>query len=124
MAVLCFATLPPGSFAAETAQERIAALEGRLLAPCCYREPVKVHQSEVAVRMRIEIARWVQEGKSDAEILDTYVGQYGTKVLTDFAPTPPWAHVVPWLLVVFGSIALAWWIRRMVRASALQRSEA
>jgi cytochrome c-type biogenesis protein CcmH/NrfF len=125
LAAFCFAALLPGCLfagASDSTQQRIAALEGKLLAPCCYQEPVKIHQSEAAVRMRMEIARWVEEGRSDTEILDAYVGQYGSKVLTNFAPTPPWAVLVPWLLVLLGSVVLGWWIRRLVRVHALQNS--
>lgn len=97
-------------------QQRIAALEGKLLAPCCYMEPVGRHQSEIALRMRLEIARLVESGKTDGEIVDAYVRQYGAKVIADFTPAPTWATYVPWLLAMAGSIGLGWWIRRMVRA--------
>ena len=69
-----------------TAQEphtRIQRLEKAVLAPCCYTETVAQHQSEIAVKMRVEIAKWVEEGRTDEEILDTYSKLYGAKVLVD-----------------------------------------
>lgn len=106
----------------ETQQKRVTGLEGKLLAPCCYQEPVGRHQSEVAVRMRLEIARLVEEGRTDSEIVQTYVQRYGQKVVADFAPTPGWAQYLPWLLTVTCGAGLAWWIRRMVRAHAVSQA--
>ncbi len=125
LATVCLAGVFPGFLTAagdRSPEQRITALENKLLAPCCYSEPVSRHQSEVALRMRLEIARLVQEGKSDNEIIDGYVNQYGQKVIADFAPTPSWAHLVPWLLVPLGSIGLAVWIRRMVRDYKLSQN--
>ncbi len=56
-----------------------------MLAPCCYAEPVARHQSEIAVKMRLEIQSWVNTGKTDEEILAVYKAQYGARVL---APPP------------------------------------
>ena len=125
VAAVCLAGAFPGCLSAagqNSAPQRVTALENRLLAPCCYSEPVSRHQSEVALRMRLEIARLVQEGKSDQEIIDGYVSRYGREVVADFAPTPSWAHLVPWLLVPLGAIGLAFWIRRMVRAYNLSQN--
>jgi cytochrome c-type biogenesis protein CcmH/NrfF len=62
---------------------RIQRLEKAVLAPCCYTETVGQHQSEIAVQMRVEIAKWVEQGRTDEEILDTYAKRYGAKVLVD-----------------------------------------
>ena len=81
---LLFLALLPALVLAETAekqQARVERLEHAVLAPCCYTEPVAIHQSEIAVKMRLEIAKWVAAGRSDREIIDTYVGLYGSKVL-------------------------------------------
>lgn len=64
-------------------RERIHKLENSLIAPCCYSELVSRHNSEVAAKMRLEIAAWVTEGKSDREILDTYKELYGLRVLAE-----------------------------------------
>jgi cytochrome c-type biogenesis protein CcmH/NrfF len=81
---LLLLALLPALVLAETAekqQARVERLEHAVLAPCCYTEPVAIHQSEIAVKMRLEIAKWVAAGRSDREIIDTYVGLYGSKVL-------------------------------------------
>ena len=105
--------------AAETAGEqkaRVQRIEDAVLAPCCYTEPVSRHQSEVAVKMRIEIAKWVAAGKTDQEILGTYVRLYGGRVLVDPRTRPGWwTPWVPWLAlilaVVFGFGLLRHWRR-------------
>jgi cytochrome c-type biogenesis protein CcmH/NrfF len=43
---------------------RIHKLENSLLAPCCHSEVVARHNSEVAVKMQIEIAAWGNARKS------------------------------------------------------------
>ncbi|MCX6628958.1 MAG: cytochrome c-type biogenesis protein CcmH [Candidatus Solibacter sp.] len=91
--ILFLALLPLLTLAqtAEQPQARVDRLEHAVLAPSCYTKSFAVHQSEIAVKMRLEIAKWVAAeiakwvaaGKSDQAILDTYVGLYGSKVLVD-----------------------------------------
>jgi cytochrome c-type biogenesis protein CcmH len=106
------------SASAASPSDRAASLERQLLAPCCFKEPVAQHQSEAAVRMRLEIGQQLAAGKSDRDIIDAYRSQYGDKVLSNFAPTPGWAVVVPWALLALGAAGLAFLLRRMARASA------
>lgn len=49
-----------------------AFIQGCVLAPCSYTEPVCRHQREIAVRKRIEFAKWVTAGKTDQEILGAH----------------------------------------------------
>ncbi|HEX8985139.1 MAG TPA: cytochrome c-type biogenesis protein CcmH [Bryobacteraceae bacterium] len=106
---------------AETAadrQARVERLRGALLAPCCYKEPVSRHQSEAALRTSLEIARSVQEGKSDRQILDNYIARYGAEVLAgpESAP-PPWAQWTPWGVTAAAAAMLILMLRRW-RAAA------
>jgi cytochrome c-type biogenesis protein CcmH/NrfF len=116
-ALLCLTAWAGGSSPAQ--QERVAALEGKLLAPCCYQEPVARHQSEVAVRMRLEIERLVAAGKSESEIISLYVARHGERVLAGYAATPGYAQQIPWALTAAGTIALSWWVWRKTRRSHL-----
>jgi cytochrome c-type biogenesis protein CcmH/NrfF len=96
-------------------QQKVRArrIEDAVLAPCCYAEPASRHQSEIAVKMRVEIAKWVAAGKTDAEIMDAYVQQYGSKVLVDPRTIPGWwTPWVPWLAVIFGVVFALWLLRR------------
>lgn len=111
IALAALASAEPGA--------RIRNIEDAVLAPCCYTEPVSRHQSEAALRMRVEIAKWVAEGRSDREILDAYVQRYGNKVLVDPRTIPgAWIVWVPWLAAVF-AIVLGFWILKRWRARPL-----
>jgi cytochrome c-type biogenesis protein CcmH/NrfF len=113
---LLFLALLPALVLAETAekqQARVERLEHAVLAPCCYTEPVAIHQSEIAVKMRLEIAKWVAAGRSDREIIDTYVGLYGSKVLVDPRTVPrAWMTFFPWLVPILGMFLVAWLLKR------------
>jgi cytochrome c-type biogenesis protein CcmH len=104
----------------QTAEERarIERLENSVLAPCCYAETVAHHQSEVALRMKVEIAKFVAAGKSDREILDGYASLYGSKVLVDPRTQPhDWVPFVPWLTLVVGVFGTAALVRRWRKRS-------
>lgn len=89
----------------EEPRARVQRLEKAVLAPCCYKETVGKHQSEIAVQLRVEIAKWVEQGKTDAEILNTYASRYGAKVLVDPNTIPKsWTLIVPWVLTGFGML--------------------
>lgn len=122
--LLCMAVAGAFLFraAAETPDEqkaRVQRIEDAVLAPCCYTEPVSRHQSEIAVKMRMEIAEWVAAGKTDQEILRVYVERYGAKVLVDPRTIPAgWIPWIPWLTLMVGTVMLLWLLKR--RRSAPQ----
>ena len=113
---LLFLALLPSLVLADTVEQqqaRVDRLEHAVLAPCCYTEPVAIHQSEIAVKMRLEIVKWVAMGRSDREILDTYVGLYGSKVLVDPRTVPRgWTPFFPWLVFILGVFLVVWLLRR------------
>ncbi len=112
--VLCSAA---GAFAADAA--RVALLEKSLLAPCCYKEPISRHQSEVSTKMKLEVARWVEEGKSDAEILNIYRARYGDRVVTvPEKPPSAWVQAFPWLAGLAGAGLVVQLLRKWVRKGA------
>jgi cytochrome c-type biogenesis protein CcmH/NrfF len=118
--ILFLILLPLLAFAqtAEQPQARVDRLEHAVLAPCCYTESVAIHQSEIALKMRMEIARWVADGKSDKEILDTYTTSYGSKVLVDPRTMPRgWAPFFPWLVLILGGFLVAWLVKSWSAAS-------
>ena len=110
-------------------QARIDRLERRVFAPCCYTESVAIHQSEIAVKMRLEIAKWVEQGSTDEQILGTYIGRYGDKVLIDPATAPKeWSYLVPWMVAVLGMGAAAamlwrWRLARLAVAPAVNLAD-
>lgn len=101
------------------AGERAALLEKSLLAPCCYKEPISRHQSEAATKMKLEIARWIAEGKSDAEILRIYRERYGDRVVTVPEKEPSaWVQAFPWLAGLAGAGLVVLVLRKWMRKGA------
>lgn len=98
---------------------RIENLEASLLAPCCYGEPVLRHQSEVAVQMRLEIAKWVEEGRTDRQIIDTYIQLYGARVYAPPKKIEWWVYALPFVAALGGlALAIGWLRRRLPPAGA------
>lgn len=119
-----FLAFPALAGTAEDQKARVQRIEDAVLAPCCYTEPVSHHQSEIAVKMRVEIARWVAEGRTDQEILNTYVGLYGSKVLVDPRTRPAaWTPWIPWVATIL-AVLLGFWVLRRWRAKPAAASPA
>jgi hypothetical protein len=75
----------------------------------------------IAIQMRIEIAKWVEQGRTDEEILDAYAKRYGAKVLVDPNTMPKgWTLVVPWAAASLGGLGAAWMLRRWCAARLAQ----
>ena len=97
-------------------QARVLKLESSLLAPCCWAEPVSTHRSEVALQMRQEIAGFVNEGKTDQEVLDFYKQKYGLRILVE--PEGAlwwWMHVVPFVVLGIGAVVVVFLMKRWLR---------
>ena len=107
---------------------RISKLEDMLVAPCCYRQPISIHQSDEAIEMRAEITRMVAEGKSDREILDYYIVKYGKAVLAEPQGLEGWVvRGVPFLALLLGvglvsRLAWKWRLMTLCRARQEERS--
>ncbi len=100
-------------------EARAKALEAKIIAPCCWTQPVSQHYSEVAATIKKQIREMLAAGRSDQEILDRYVSEYGERVLA--SPRPRGfnllAYVLPWVGLGAG-IALVWLIlKRWSRGS-------
>lgn len=99
---------------AASSEGRIENLEDRLLAPCCWSEPVSQHRSEVALEMKVEIREMVGQGRSDREILDYYIGRYGQRILIEpEGELSTWIHVVPVVVLIAGLALVVLVIRKL-----------
>jgi cytochrome c-type biogenesis protein CcmH len=65
-----------------------AALESRLLAPCCYGGTLDVHESDPARELRREIEDRLARGESAEAIQADFVERYGEKVLAARSDRP------------------------------------
>lgn len=93
------------------------AVADRLLAPCCWRESARVHQSPQAAQMRREISQRRAAGESEEQIVAQYVAQYGARILRD----PPghqrwWLDLMPVAATLAGLALLTRLVRRSLPA--------
>ena len=61
--------------------KKIKEIEGRIMAPCCYTQTIRDHESQVAEEMREEVTTMVASGKSEQEIITYYRTKYGETIL-------------------------------------------
>lgn len=89
-------------FPTETDRDRYQKLVEELRCPKCQNQNLTDSNSQIAVDLRGEVARMVQEGKGDREIVDFMVARYGDFVL--YRPPVQSNTYVLWLgpSVMFG----------------------
>jgi cytochrome c-type biogenesis protein CcmH len=58
-----------------------AALEGKILAPCCWNQTLDIHGSEPSMALRREIRKRLRAGESADAIQASLVERYGKKIL-------------------------------------------
>ncbi len=57
-----------------------AVLEGRLVAPCCWKQTLEVHESALASALRAEIGERLARGEAAAAIERDLVARFGARV--------------------------------------------
>lgn len=67
---------------ADEAEDRANYLYTQFMPPCCFTGLLKDHQSGSADEMKAQILQFVRQGKTDQEIKDFYVAQYGERILS------------------------------------------
>ena len=89
----------------ESGSEQVRALSDRILAPCCWREAVSVHQSPAAENIRRQIASQVAAGASDGAIMRALVREHGRRILREpEGQQQQWLYWVP-VTALAGGIA-------------------
>jgi cytochrome c-type biogenesis protein CcmH len=96
-------------------EKEAKAIEGLLIAPCCWRQPVAVHYSPAADEVRSEIRQMLAAGLTREEILKRFVEKYGDKILAK----PPaegfnlLAYFLPVLFLAFGAVVAVAVVKRL-----------
>ena len=87
-----------------SSQEALAQrVEGELIAPCCWVQPVAVHDSQAARDIKREVRELVAQGKTEQQILDTFIARYGEKILA----APPARASICWR--TWSRSSSLWW---------------
>jgi len=105
-----------------TPEQRVQAkeIENLIIAPCCWRQPVSDHFSPQSDEIREQIAQMVASGMTKDQILQKYVAEYGTRILSK----PPakgfgsLAYFLPVIFLALGAGVAVLVIRRLKPAVA------
>jgi cytochrome c-type biogenesis protein CcmH len=104
---------PPTAGEGKDALQR--ELEHEIMAPCCYGSPVGDHDSEAARQVKGQIARYLAEDKTKAEIIDLFVATYGEQILA--RPRARGfnllAYLMPPVILLAGGLPLVYFINRI-----------
>jgi len=111
-------TAPPlqAAQAPQALEQQAKAIETMLIAPCCWSQQVSVHQSPASDEIKANIRKLLAEGKTQQQILDAAVAQYGDRILAE----PPargfsgLLYVLPWVFLA-GSVGLVVFVVRRLR---------
>jgi cytochrome c-type biogenesis protein CcmH len=58
-----------------------AALEGKIIAPCCWNQTIDIHGSEVSTQLRVEIRNRLKTGETPDAIEASLIQRYGQKII-------------------------------------------
>ena len=92
-------------------------LDNMLVAPCCFSHTVANHESGAAYEVKSRIRQMLSEGKSEEEIIQAYVGQYGERILA--SPRAEGFGLAAYILPVIAILFAASFI--MIRGIRKQR---
>ena len=105
---------PPAPEAAMVTDDQVNAIAKQLYCPVCENIPLDVCPTQACAQWRALIRQMLAEGKSEADIKDYFVAQYGDRVLA----VPP-ARGLNWLVYIippFAMLAGAFILYRAMRA--------
>lgn len=107
-------------------EKEAKAIEALLIAPCCWSQQVSLHQSPAADEVKQAVRQMLAEGQTRQQILDSYVAQYGDRILAE----PPargfnWLlYVAPWVFLACSIVLMVFVIRRLRVPAAAAASRA
>lgn len=95
---------------------RLERLFGMFIAPCCWRENLRVHHSPAADDLRAEIRGYIAAGWTDERIKTHLVEAHTKRILA--MPEGSQGQALswtPWAFLAAGAALVGWWIQRSVR---------
>jgi cytochrome c-type biogenesis protein CcmH len=99
---------------------RIDKLENKFMAPCCYTQTIREHNSQEAEQMREEVTSMVASGKSEQEIIGYYKAKYGETILVvPDGMSGALTYLIPVGVFVLSSGFLIFAIRRSIHTKTL-----
>lgn len=75
--------LVPTTLVGQEPDTKIREIEARFVSPCCWRENLAVHDSQVAEQLRALVARKVESGQTESQIVDYMVARFGERILRE-----------------------------------------
>jgi len=102
------ASIVPPRFASAAQTALYDRVSSRLIAPCCWSQPVRLHQSEAASKVRMELISYIRGGMNESEIQDRFASEYGERILGQpRGARSVVAYVVPYICGAAGVFAMA-----------------
>jgi cytochrome c-type biogenesis protein CcmH len=120
------ATLESFKFADEAAEQHFKDLIAELRCLVCQNQSLADSDAELAHDLRAEVYEMVQDGKSDAEIVEFLVARYGDFVLYN-PPIKPSTWLLwfgPFALMLLAGVLLLRAVRRQKRTATTEMSSA
>jgi cytochrome c-type biogenesis protein CcmH len=104
-----------------TVSESVRRIQARFIAPCCWHETLAVHQSDVAIQMRAEVATLVSRGETEEQIVDRFVARYGERILAEPRGSRLWIlTITPVALLATAGLLLIFRLRRWSRRTRVR----
>ncbi len=101
-------------------EQRAYQLSGELMCPVCDGQTIDGSNAQIAVDMRLKVTNLLQEGNTNAEILDYFSDRYGEEILA--APTGKGFNMLAWIfpaLIVTAALGIALYTIKHMKSSVL-----
>ena len=115
-----------GAPTADDVDAQARRIEGNLIAPCCWSQPVSQHYSETAEQIKSEVRHMLTQGYTEQQIYDHYVSLYGERILA--SPRAKGFNllvwVLPWVSLGLGTFILVMLLRKWRQRNQVLQPEA